>query len=120
MMEKELQNYVVEKTQELVNAVSCSSETKEAAKAWLEALGTETETAATAKYVKELEGDIMPIDMLIGFAESEGGEQVFGADHAKVVAAHAKEIKAAGAKYCDCPACAAVESILEKKEHLIK
>ena len=33
-------------------------------------------------------------------------------------AAHAREIKAAGAKYCDCPACAAVEAILEKKDLL--
>ena len=33
-------------------------------------------------------------------------------------AAHAREIKAAGAKYCDCPACEAVEAILEKKDLL--
>ena len=39
----------------------------------------------------------MPVDGLIGFAESEMGAQVFGADKAKEVAAHAKEIKAAGA-----------------------
>ena len=32
----------------------------------------------------------------------------------------AKEIKAAGAKFCDCPACAAVEAILEKKEDILK
>ena len=30
-----------------------------------------------------------------------------------------REIKAAGAKYCDCPACAAVEAILSKKEELL-
>ncbi|MEW3581246.1 molecular chaperone Hsp90, partial [[Clostridium] symbiosum] len=28
--------------------------------------------------------------------------------------------KAAGAKFCDCPACAAVEAILEKKEDILK
>lgn len=48
------------------------------------------------------------------------GAQVFGADKAKEVAAHAKEIKAAGATYCDCPACAAAEAILEKKDDILK
>ena len=38
---------------------------------------------------------------------------------AKGVAAHAREIKAAGAKYCDCPACADVEAILAKKEDML-
>lgn len=61
----------------------------------------------------------MPIDNLICFAESDAGAQVFGADTAKNVAAHAKEIKSAGAKYCDCPACAAVAAILEKKDLLL-
>ena len=71
------------------------------------------------KYIAELEADIMPIDGLIAFAESDAGAQVFGADVAKNVAAHAKEIKAAGAKYCDCPACAAAEAILEKKDMML-
>ena len=30
------------------------------------------------------------------------------------------ELKAAGAKYCDCPACQAVEAILEKKKEMLK
>lgn len=118
-MEKEVLDFMVAKTRELIDAFSCSPETKAAANAWLEAVGTDQETSETKKYIAELEGDIMPIDMLIGFAESEGGAQVFGADHAKEVAAHAKEIKAAGAKYCDCPACAAVEAILGRKDEIL-
>ena len=47
------------------------------------------------------------MDQLIAFAESDEGRQVFGAEAAPGVAAHGREIKAAGAKYCDCPACAA-------------
>ena len=62
----------------------------------------------------------MPVDGLIGFTESDMCAQVFGADKAKDVAAHAKELKAAGAKYCDCPACAAAEAILEKKDDILK
>lgn len=119
-MDKEVLNYAVEKTHELINAPTCNSETKAAAQAWLDAVGTEKEAAETEKYISELEGDIMPIDMLIGFAGSDAGSQVFGAEKAKDIAAHAKEIKAAGAKYCDCPACAAVEAILNKKDDLLK
>ena len=72
------------------------------------------------KYIDELEADIMPIDNLISFAGSEAGAALFGADTAANIAVHAKEIKAAGAKFCDCPACAAVEAILEKKEDILK
>lgn len=118
-MDKEVLEFTVEKTHELINAFSCSSETKAAAQAWLDAVGTENEASETKKYIDELEADIMPIDNLIGFAESDGGKQVFGAEAANV-AAHAREIKSAGAKYCDCPACAAVEAILEKKAALLK
>ena len=119
-MNKEVKDFTVQKTKELMESFSCSAEAKAAAQAWLDALDTENEAQKTAKYIKELEGDIMPIDMLIDFAESEGGAKVFGPEKAPQVAAHAREIKAAGAKYCDCPACAAVEAILEKKDELLK
>ena len=119
-MEKQVLDFVVEKTHELMDAATCNSETRVAAQTWLDAVNTDKEASATQTYIAELEADIMPIDGLIGFAESETGAQVFGADKAKEVAAHAKEIKAAGAKYCDCPACAAVEAILEKKDEILK
>lgn len=118
-MKKEIVDYVTEKTNELINASSCSKEAKAAAEAWLAAVGTEREAEETKKYIEELEADIMPIDGLIAFAESAHGAEVFGADMAKNIAEHAKEIQKAGAKYCDCPACAAVEAILEKKEILL-
>lgn len=60
----------------------------------------------------------MPIDGLISFAGSDMGAQVFGADDAKRSWAHAEEIKASGAKYCDCPACAACEALLNKKAEI--
>ena len=110
-MTENVKTYVTEKTKELIAATSCSAEAKEAANAWLEAVGTE-------KYIAELEEDIMPIDGLIAFAGSDMGAKVFG-DAAKGVLAHAEEIKAAGAKYCDCPACAACEAILAKKDEIL-
>lgn len=69
--------------------------------------------------VAELEEDIMPIDGLIGFAASDMGCEGLRRGKAKEVLAHAEAIKAAGAKYCDCPACAACEAILKHKEELI-
>ena len=115
-MNKEVLDYVVEKTHELINAPSCSKEAKTAAQNWLDAIGTEGEAVETKKFLDELKADVVPIDMLIGFAESDDGIRIFGADTAKNIAGHAKKIKSAGAIYCDCPACAAATAILEKKD----
>lgn len=119
-MKQEVRDYVAEKTREMMAAPSCCAEAKAAGQAWLDAAGTENEAAVTESYIAELEADIMPIDMLIAFAGSEGGAKVFGAEKAKEVEAHAREIKAAGAEYCDCPACAAVEAILVKKDEMLE
>ena len=118
-MSKETLEYVVAKAKELIAAPSCSAEAKEAAQAWIDAVGTDKEAEETKKFIAEMEEDIMPVDGLIAFAESDAGAKVFGAEKAKGVAEHGKEIKAAGGKYCDCPACAAVEAILSKKEELL-
>lgn len=118
-MKKEVLDFVAEKTKELIEAPTCSQEAREAAKAWLDAVGTDKEQEETQKYIAELEEDIVTVDGLIAFAESEAGAGVFG-EKAPEVAVHGREIKAAGAKYCDCPACAAVEAILSKKEEMLQ
>ena len=118
-MKKELVDFVSEKTRGLMAAPSCCAEAKAAGQAWLDALGTPSEKAETQKYRAELEADIVPIDGLIAFASSDAAVAHFGAEMAKNLLAHAKEIKAAGAKFCDCPACAAVAAILEKKAELL-
>ena len=112
-------DYVIEKVKEMMNAHSCCAEAKAAGQAWLNAIGTDKETEQAKNLIVELEEDLMPIDQLIAFADSEAGAQVFGKEMAANVAAHARDIKAAGAKYCDCPACAAVAAILGKKEELL-
>lgn len=104
---------------QLLQAFSCCAEAKAAGQAWLDAAGTAGEQAATQALMAELEEDIMPIDQVIAFAGSPAGAQVFGAEQAKAMEAHAKEIQAAGAKYCDCPACAASEKILAMKPELL-
>ena len=119
-MKNDVRQYVIEKSKELMAAPSCSREAKDAAQRWLDAAGTEKEAEETGKYIEELEADIVTVDGLISFAESEIGAKVFGGEEqAKGVAAHGREIKAAGAKYCDCPACAAVEAILAKKDEML-
>ena len=73
-MKKEVMDYVVGKTHELMEAPSCSKEAKDAAQAWLDAVGTEKEAEETKKYIEELEADIMPVDNLIAFAVYERGQ----------------------------------------------
>ena len=118
-MTQETLNYVKEQTEALIAPPSCSAEAKAAAEKWLAAVGTAEEAEVTKAYIAELEADIMPIDGLIAFAGSEAGVGVFGAELAKNILAHAKEIKAAGAAYCDCPACVACKAILDKKVELL-
>lgn len=111
---------IQELTADLLAAPSACKEIKEAAQNYLDAVGKEGEAEAAKAYVAELEADIMPIDGLIAFAESDMGAKVFGADGVKNVLIHAKERKEAGEKYCDCPACAACEALLNKKGEILK
>lgn len=118
-MDQSVKEYVIEKVNELMTAPTCCAEAKEAAQNWLNAVGTEKETEQAKKLIAELEMDIMPIEQLIAFSESEAGIQLFGVEKAKSISEHAHEIQSAGAKYCDCPACACVAAILEKKDVLL-
>lgn len=117
-MTEATRTYMTEKVKELMAAPSCCAEAKAACESWLAAAGTEKEAEETKKLIAEIEEDIIPIDGLIAFAGSEAGEKVFGKETAEKIEAHAKEIKAQGAKYCDCLACSAVAAILEKKSEL--
>ena len=118
-MEKALLDFVTAKTHDLLAAPSACQEVKTAATAWLAAVGTEKETEETAKYIAELEADIMPIDGLIAFGQTELALSIFGAEGVKALQAHAQELKASGAEYCDCPACAACKAILDKKAEML-
>lgn len=109
-----------ELTEDLLAAPSACAEVKETAQAYLDAIGTEKEAATAKTFVAELEEDIMPLDGLIAFAESDMGAKVFGEEGAKNILIHAKDRKAAGEKYCDCPACAACEALLNQKDQILK
>lgn len=118
-MKKETLDFVKTKIQELTSAPSCSPEAKRAAQAWLDKINTPGMEEETRNFLAELERDLTPIDGLIGFAGSAAGSQVFGAEGAAKMLRHANEIKAAGAEYCDCPACTAVVAILDKKAEML-
>ena len=59
-MEKSVLDFVTEKTHALIDAPTCSSETKAAAKAWLDAVGTDREAEETQAYIKELKKTSCP------------------------------------------------------------
>lgn len=112
------QNIIIDKTQVLLNT-HCYEGLKTAANEWLEAIGTEEEKKAGEKYVAVLEDSIMDIDIVINLFSSDRGIEKFGADMASQIASHAKEVKAQGAKWCDCPACSAAMEVLKYKEDLL-
>jgi len=109
---------MIEKVKALINAPSCCAEAKEAANKWLEAVNTEKQDEAAKALIEEIAADIIPIDGLIAFAGSEDGKKIFGEEKAAGIEAHAKKIKAEGARFCDCPACTAVAAILADKADL--
>ncbi len=109
---------MIGKVKALINAPSCCAEAKEAANKWLEAVNTEKQDEAAKALIEEIAADIIPIDGLIAFAGSEDGKKIFGEEKAAGIEAHAKKIKAEGARFCDCPACTAVAAILADKADL--
>ena len=110
---------VIEKIKAMAAAPSCCAELKAAVQAYFDAVGTADEKSAAQNLIAEIEKDVTPIDKLVPFAHSEIAVQIFGAEGAKKFAAHADELKAGGAKYCDCGACAPGVEILNNKEILL-
>lgn len=97
----------------MIAAPSCCKELKAAGEKYLRAMGSGEEKAAGAELLQEIREDIATIDHVIEFFESSRAADIFGAEKAAAMAAHAHEVKAAGGKWCDCPACAAGLKILE-------
>ena len=110
---------LLEKLKSMVAAPSCCAELKAATQNYLDAVGTANEQTAAKNLLAEIEEDITNIDNLVAFAHSDHAAEIFGADGAKKFAAHADELKASGAKYCDCGACAPAVEILANKAVLL-
>lgn len=110
---------LIEKIKAMAAAPSCCPELKAATQAYFDAAGTADEKSAAKNLLAEIEEDITTVEDLVPFAHSEIAVQIFGAEGAKKFAAHADELKASGAKYCDCPACANGLEVLANKELLL-
>ena len=110
---------LIEKIKAMAAAPSCCPELKAAVKAYLDAVGTAQEKIAAQNLIAEIKEDITTVDDLVPFAHSEQAVQLFGAEGAKKFAAHADALKASGAKYCDCGACAPGVEILQNEYILL-
>ena len=110
---------LIEKIKAMATAPSCCAGLKAAVQNYLDALDTAQEKSAAQNLIAEIEEDITPIDGLVAFAHSERAKEIFGVEGAKKFAAHADELKASGAKYCDCGACAPAVEVLSNKEILL-
>lgn len=109
---------LIEKIETMAAAPSCCPELTAAIQSYLDALGKHNEKIAAQNLIAEIEEDITTIDNLVAFAHSDRAKEIFG-EAQKGFAAHADELKASGAKYCDCGACAPALEILNNKEILL-
>lgn len=83
---------IVEKVKALIAAPSCYAGLKKIAEEYIAALGSDREKEAGRKLVAELEADVLSIDDVLAFFESDAGEKTFGAEQAAAYAAHAREV----------------------------
>ena len=97
---------LVAETRRLVNIEWARPELKAAAQAWLDTMDDGTANAEPTKaFVKALEESITTVEELAANPK---------------FAAHAAELKAKGALFCDCEACTIAADLLSKKEYLAK
>lgn len=105
---------ILAKVNELIAAPSCNPALKSAAQAYIKA----QDKASADALVKALAENVNSIDETIALCESNMGRQIFGAETASAMAKKGHELKAAGEKFCFCPACQAGSVIYENKESL--
>ncbi len=116
-MEKELFDYVAQRVEVLAVADTSTQVTKDAAAAWKAEVAANSDEsaveAATNALLDVLEGRPTTIDGVIAFAEGPA-KQLMGEGAAAAMLAEQLKRKEAGAKYCNCPSCAAASELLAK------
>ena len=99
---------LADNTRALIAVEWARPELKEAAQKWLDTMNDGAANGEAAKaYVAALEASICTVDELCASANAD-------------LAAHGKELKAAGKQFCDCDACKLCAAILKDKEYLAK
>ena len=101
--------------QALLDAPTSNETVKEFAQSWINAEGKPEQEKLTKQLVSVAEQNIAFIDETIGFAGSEVAAQIRGKEGAANLLQHAKEIKAEGAEFCDCPGCVACKHVIDLK-----
>ncbi len=109
---------LIEKAKAMIAAPSCNPNLKAAGQAWIDSTGKADEKEKAEKMIEEIKNGVTTIDELVAFARSDVAAKMFG-DGIKGFIAHADELKAKGAKYCDCGACAPALEIFENKETIL-
>ena len=118
--QKAIRTRLAEKTKALIAVPHTYQPLKEAAQKWLDTMEDGKANEAAAKeYIALMEESLLTVDDIVAFTSSEEAKKVFG-DRLPQFQAHAKELKASGAKYCDCDACKLVKEILDEKHYLAK
>ena len=110
---------LAELTEKLI-ASNANAALKEAAQKWLDTMNDRAANDQPSKdYIAALEQGVATIDELTAFVNSDKAKEIFG-DKQGDMQAHAAELKASGAKYCDCEACKLALEILKDKDYLAK
>ena len=102
----------------LLDAPQSNPKVKEFAQSWLDAEGTEKQAELTKQLVSVAEQNIALIDEVIAYAVSKRAVQELGEEGAANLLQHAKDIKAEGAEFCDCPGCVAAKNIIDLKAEI--
>lgn len=112
-MTKELKYEIIGMIREMIASPSCCAELKIKADEYLTAVGTTREDKKFRELIDEIKADIIPVDAMVQFMSSPKAAEIFGEERAKEMYAHAKDLEANGAQFCDCPACSTGEQILK-------
>ena len=119
LAQKAVRGRLAELTEKLI-ASNANADLKAAAQKWLDTMDDRAANDQPAKdYIAALEYGVATIDELCEFVNSDKAKEIFG-DKVGDMQAHAAELKASGAKYCDCEACKLALEILKDKDYLAK
>ena len=110
---------VKELVQALLDAPTSNEAVKEFAQSWINAEGTPKQEELTKQLVSVAEQNIALIDEVIDYARSERAIQSLGEEGAANLLQHAKDLKAQGAEFCDCPGCVAAKNIIDLKAEIM-
>ncbi len=102
----------------LLDAPTSNETVKEFAQSWIDTEDTPKQAELTKQLVSVAEQNIALIDETIGFAGSELATQILGEEGAANLLQHAKDIKAQGAEFCDCPGCVACKHVIDLKAEI--